>query len=238
MKGTREHRVTLALKWHHLDNLSPAEIVDRFEEQGFGSPARSTIRDYLSEAPREEIVEQIEQKHADVRLQIAEREEALAERARTAEFEATRDEPKVRVVPKTETVPGDRETPLPRPDWEVVDDPADRPDWATERDVIIRFTGKQRSVHPGEEYPLRALDGTPRYTKEFDGLERDQPDQQQRSALRREQSQHLEAKGEVLGVYEETLNVQGEIETDLSLSSEEKAQLNELFAEDDGVTES
>jgi len=211
--STRERRVTLALKWHHLDNLSVEEIQDRFEERGIGSYARSTVRGYLNEQPKDEVIEAIEQRHADVRLQIAERQEQLYQRAHRAEMQATEDQPIIRVVPKTERVPGDRETPKEVPDWEVVDaGDEDYPEWANERDVIVRFTGATTMVQPGEEYPLRAVDGSPRYTKEFDGLERDQPDRRTRAFARQEQSAHLEAKGEALGVYDEEIALTGEVD--------------------------
>jgi len=48
---TRQRRVTLALKWHHLDNLSVEEIQERFEQEGIGSYVQSTIRDYLNDDP-------------------------------------------------------------------------------------------------------------------------------------------------------------------------------------------
>ena len=80
----REQRVTLALKWHYLDHLNPDEIQERFEETGHGSFAKSTIRQYLNEEPADEVVEMIEQEHANTRLQIAEREERMFQRARRA----------------------------------------------------------------------------------------------------------------------------------------------------------
>jgi hypothetical protein len=213
--STKQRRVTLALKWHHLDNLGVGEIKDRFEDEGIGSYARSTIRGYLNEEPAEEVLEQIEQEHANTRLQIAEREEELYQRARKAESKALEDEPIVRVVPKTDTVSTDRESPLTWPAWEIVE-PGDEdwPEWATERDVIIRFLDRETSVMPGESYPLRAVDGSPRYTKEFDGLERDRPDLKGQAMARQEQSKHLQAKGEALGVYKDRLEVEGSLETD------------------------
>lgn len=230
--STRERRVTLALKWHHLDNLSVDEILDRFEEEGIGSYARATVRGYLNAAPKEEVIEQIEQKHADVRLQIAEREEQLFQRARQAERDATKDEPIVRVVPKTDRVNDDRESPMQWPEWEIVD-PGDeaRPSWANERDVIIRFTDQTTSVYPGEEYPLRAVDGSPRYTKEFDGLRRDQDDLKGEAMARSEQSQHLEAKGEALGVYKDRVELEGSLETEstVAVDDETKAALREAL---------
>ena len=206
--STRDRRVTLALKWKHLDNLDVDEIQDRFEAEGIGSFARSTVRGYLNEAPKEEVIEQIEQEHADVRLQIAEREERLYQRAREAEVQAVEDQPIIRVVPKTERVPRDRQNPRHVQDWETVDpDDEDYPEWATDRDVIIRFVDGMTGVRPGEEYPVQAVDGSPRYTKEFDGLERDQPDLKGQAMARQEQSSHLQAKGDVLGVYSTEINM-------------------------------
>jgi hypothetical protein len=211
------------------------EIQERFEAEGIGSYARSTIRDYLNAKPKEEVIEAIEERHADVRLQIAEREEQLYQRAREAEARAVEDEPIIRVVPKTERVSGKRTRPKEVRAWEVVDDPADRPEWATERDVIIRFTDDTTLVDPGEEYPVPAIDGSPRYTKEFDGLERDQPDAKARAMARSEQSKHLEAKGEALGVYSTdiNMNVDGELDTTVSLDEETAAAIREATLDDD-----
>ncbi|SFS62831.1 hypothetical protein [Halostagnicola kamekurae] len=210
--STKQRRVTLALKWHYLDNLKVSDIQQRFEDEGIGSYAESTIRRYLNEEPAEEVLEQIEQEHANTRLQIAEREERLYQRAREAESKSLQDEPIIRVVPKTDTVSTDRETPMQWPAWEIVDpDDDDRPEWTEDRDVIIRFDeDRTTSVMPGETYPLRSVDGSPRYTKEFDGLERDQDDLEGQSMARREQSQHLQAKGDVLGVYKDKVELSGE----------------------------
>ncbi|MDS0258579.1 hypothetical protein NDI56_04030 [Haloarcula sp. S1CR25-12] len=234
--STRERRETLALKWHHLDNLSVEEIQERFEQEGVGSYAKSTIRSYLNSDPAEEVLEQIEQEHANVRLQIAEREEQMYQRARGAEADAVEDEPIVRVVPKTDAVDTDREGPMPWPEWEIVDiDDPDWPQWATERDIIIRFTDEMTDVRPGEEYPLRAVDGSPKYTKEFDGLRRDQDDLKGQAMARQEQSSHLEAKGEVLGVYSTdiNMNVDGELNTTVSFDEETAAAIREATLDDE-----
>ncbi|WP_209309435.1 hypothetical protein [Haloarcula amylovorans] len=234
--STRDRRVHLALKWHYLDNLDVGEIRKRFEAEGIGSYARSTVRDYLNEQPKQEVIEAIEQRHADVRLQIAEREEQLYQRARQAERDTTKDEPIIRVVPKTDRVSDDRETSMQWPEWELVE-PGDEdwPEWATERDVIIRFTDRTTSVRPGEEYPLRAVDGSPKYTKEFDGLERDQDDLKGQAMARQEQSSHLEAKGDALGVYSTdiNMNVDGEMETTVSLNEEAAAAVREATLDDE-----
>ena len=232
----RDRRVTLALKWHYLDNLNVDEIRDRFEREGIGSYARSTVRGYLNEEPKEAVIEQIEQEHADVRLQIAEREERLYQRAREAESQAVEDQPIVRVVPKTERVPRDRQNPRRVQDWEAVDvDDEDFPEWATERDVIIRFVDGRTNVSPGEEYPVQAVDGSPRYTKELAGLERDQPDLQGQAMARQEQSAHLEAKGEVLGIYSTDINldVEGELDTTVSFDEETAAAIREATLNDE-----
>lgn len=244
MTSPRDRRVTLALKWKYLDNLDVEEIQERFEQEGYGSYAGSTIRGYLNEEPKEEVIEQIENEQADVRLQIAEREERMYQRSRSAESKATKDEPVIRVVPKTDRVPGDRESPLTWTGWEFVDpDDGDWPEWAEARDVIIRFTDDTRQLHPGEAYPLKAVDGSPRYTKEFDGLERDQPDLQGQQMARQEQSSHLQAKGDVLGVYKDRLEVEGSLETEstVGLDDETKEIARDVLAEryggDDGVDE-
>ncbi|KDE59810.1 hypothetical protein EL22_16925 [Halostagnicola sp. A56] len=210
--STKQRRVTLALKWHYLDNLEVSDIKQRFEDEGIGSYAESTIRRYLNEDPADEVLEMIEEEHANARLQIAEREERMFQRARSAESQSLEDQPIVRVTPKTDTVSTDRETPMRWPAWEIVEPGDDDwPEWATERDIIIRFLENETtSIRPGGEYPLRAIDGSPRYTKELDGLERDQPDLQGQAMARQEQSQHLQAKGDVLGVYKDKVELSGE----------------------------
>jgi len=236
MTSPRDRRVTLALKWHYLDNLGVEEIQDRFKQEDIGSYARSTIRSYLTEQAREEVIEQVEAEQTDVRLQIAEREERLYQRAREAETQATEDQPLIRVVPRTERVPRDRQTPRHVPDWEVVDvgDP-DRPDWAADRDIIIRFIGGTTAVSPGEEYPIQAVDGSPRYTKELHGLERDQPDLKGQAMARQEQSAHLEQKGEALGVYSTDINmsVDGEVAHSVEFDEDTAAAIREATLDDE-----
>jgi hypothetical protein len=211
MTSPRDRRVTLALKWHYLDNLGVGEIQERFDQEGIGSYARSTIRGYLNEDPEEAVIEQIEAEQSNVRLQIAEREERMFQRARDAETQATRDEPIKRAVPQTSRVSTGRETAISVPNWEVLDeDDPERPDWATSRDVVIRFSGGTRRMRPGEEYPIQAVDGSPTYTTEMVGLERDQLDLQGQALARKEQSAHLEAKGEALGIYKDRLELTGE----------------------------
>ncbi|MFC7202874.1 hypothetical protein ACFQJC_05055 [Haloferax namakaokahaiae] len=205
----REQRVTLALKWHYLDNLDVDEIRDRFEETGHGSFAASTVRKYLNEEPSEAVLEQIEQEHANTRLQIAEREERMWQRAREAEDDAVEDVPLKRVVPQTKYCSGEQGV-FRMQAWEFVDPGDDDwPEWAEEGDVIIRFIGVDRTIEPGDEYPLQSFDGSPKYTTEFCGLERDQSDLDGERAARMEQSQHLQAKGDVLGVYKDRVELSG-----------------------------
>jgi len=229
--STRERRVTLALKWHYLDNLSPREVRDRFEAEGIGDYALSTIRDYLNDAPANEVVEQIEAEHANVRLQIAEREEQMYQRAREAEAESVQDEPIKRVVPQTKTARERQHVSA----WEIVDDDAERPEWATERDVIIRFVDDEREVLEGQDFPLQSLDGSPKYTTEFVGLRRDQPDHKAQAMARNEQSQHLQAKGDVLGVYSTdiNMNVDGDVEHSVELDAETAAAIREATLDDE-----
>jgi len=233
MTQARDRRVTLALKWHYLDHCDVEDIQERFARAGVDL-TKSTIRDYLNEQPREEVIEQIEGEQADARLQIAEREERKHKRARQDEREATRDEPIKRVVPVTERVPRSRKTPRRVRDWEVLNtDHPDRPAWATDSAVIIRFLDRKTEVAPGEEYPVPAIDGSPRYTKEFHGFRRDQPDLTGQAMARKEQSEHLEQKGEALGVFTDHIQLEGSLETEstVGVDEETKAIARELLAE-------
>jgi len=228
--STRERRVTLALKWKHLDNLDIEEIQDRFEETGHGSFTRSTIRNYLNEEPADAVLEQIEEEHANVRLQIAEREERMYQRAREAETTATKDEPIKRVVPKTRVCKSERGR-FTMDCWEFLDpDDEDWPEWAEEGDVIIRFLDDgQEVIEPGDEYPVQAFDGSPKYTTEFAGMKRDVDDPKQQAMARKEQSSHLQAKGDVLGVYQTDINmtVDGGVDHSVELDSETAAAIRE-----------
>ncbi|OYR53585.1 hypothetical protein DJ73_07180 [Halorubrum sp. Ea1] len=225
--STRERRVTLALKWHHLDNLDVEQIQGRFEEEGIGSFARSTVRGYLNEAPKEEILEQIENKHADVRLQSAERYEQLYQRAREAEQEATTDETITAAAPKTSVVRAEEE-PLEVSDWrQVPPGDSDRPAWATERDTILMFTEGERHLRAGDEYPVGARRGAaparagtfPQFYQAVVGVERDVDDPKGQAMARNEQAKYQEQKGDVLGIYSTdiNMNVDGELDTTLSL---------------------
>lgn len=227
---TRDQRVTCALKWHYLDGLGPAEIRDRFEEDHDVELTQSTIRDYLSEAPREEIVEQIENEHANTRLQIAEREQAMLERAREAERNATTDEPVMAMVPQMMTVK-DNEGTLRVADWERVPPGDDRrPEWASERDVIVVFVDDTKFLDPGQEYPAGARRGGyparpgtfPEFRQARVGIERDVTDPKQAAMARQEQSQHLQAKGEALGIYSVDVNLNAEVESEHSVSLDEE----------------
>ena len=223
MRGTREHRVTLAVKWRYLDHLRPQEIVERFQEEGYNITSVSTVNDYLSESPKEEVLEQIEKQHVDTRLQIAEREEHLYQRAREDEQRAVQDVPIKRVIPQTGRV-REKDAPMEYPRWEFVEPGDDDwPVWADDDDTIIRFLDETVLLEAGEPFPARGLDGKPKYTSEFAGLERDQPHLQGRQAARYEQSAHLENKGEVLGIYEETINLDADVET--SLDDDDKNEL-------------
>ncbi|WP_205254298.1 hypothetical protein [Halorubellus sp. JP-L1] len=234
--STRDRRVTLALKWHYLDNLDVSDIQERFEAEGIGSYAASTIRGYLNEEPKEAVIEQIEKENADVRLQVAEREERMYQRARDAETQATEDEPIKRVVPQTQQVPLDADGPVKAPGWERVDpEDEDYLEWAEPRDVIIRFTDERRQVHPGESMPVKAIDGSPKYTSEFCGVRRDQPDLKGQAMARQEQSSHLEAKADVLGVYQTDINMQvdGDVDHSVELPEETAAAIREATLQED-----
>lgn len=208
--STRDQRVTLALKWRYLDHLELDEIVDRFEEAGYGSYAKSTIKDYLSEKPSEEVEAMIEKQHANTRLQIAEREERKWKRAREAESQATIDEPVWSVRPVSASNDTDHDIPV--QDWRIIapDDDA-HPEWATERDVVIEFTDDTRYIPPGQKYYVADPSGEPEYTKVLVGLERDQPNLKGQAAARQEQSNHLRAKGDAMGVYSKDINLDADV---------------------------
>lgn len=228
VKGrTRDQRVTLALKYHHLDGLTAAEIKERFEQEGVGEYARSTILDYLNDSPKEEVIEQIDKEQAHVREQIADRQERLFKRARDAEFDAFDRDEVVAMVPKFETNDTKEERMVPA--WESV--PEDEyPPEATRFDKRVRFTGKSTFVDPGEAYPIKGPDGEPIYEPAVVAVRKIE-DSKERSFLRREQADHLEAKGEALGVYEENINLSGDlgIETTKTLGDEEKDLARELI---------
>lgn len=213
-----ERRVTLALKWFYLDNLDEQEIQERFESEGYGSFTLRTIRGYLKSKPSEEVREAIEEEHANTRLQVADRQEKLYKRAREAEMEATKDEPVKGMVPQTDKVDGRLADPKRIPyGWEEVQPGEEVPDSAPigadpERDTIIRILDDEVThVEPGRRYPIRNYLGEPEYTVQAVGVRRDIPDSKSRSFLRQEQQSHLEAKGQAMGIYEETINLQGDL---------------------------
>ncbi|ELZ84445.1 hypothetical protein C453_12901 [Haloferax elongans ATCC BAA-1513] len=212
--STRERRVTLALKWHHLDNLSAREIRDRFEEEGIGDYTRSTIRNYLNEKPKDEVLKQIEKKHADVRLQSAERYEELYQEARRdLETLAVGDDPVIAMVPKMELHQGDEDKRVSNWTFLAEDDPR-RPEWATEHDRPIAFVDGVKHIQSGDEYPAGAdRGGPPEYREAVVGLRRDQPDLQKRQFARREMAGYQDQKVEVLGGPDElNVNVDGEVD--------------------------
>lgn len=241
--STRDRRVTLALKWHHLDNLDVEQIQDRFEEQGIGSFARSTIRKYLNEAPKEEVLEAIEAEHADVRLQSAERYEQLYQRARDAERKATQDEKITAAAPKTSIVRAEQE-PLEVSAWEQVPPGDDRrPAWATERDTIIMFTEGTLELRAGQEYPVGARRGGaparagtfPQFYQAVVGIERDEPEPKGRAMARQEQAKYQREKADVLGIYSTdiNMNVDGEMDTTVSLDEATAAAIREADLQED-----
>lgn len=233
----RDHRVTLALKWHYLDNLTANEIRDRFEREGIGDYTTSTVRDYLNEEPKEAVIEQIEQQHANVRLQSAERFERLYQRACEAEAEASRDEQIIAMRPKMRTV-SQEDGGFRVADWEVVP-PGDgrRPEWADEHDVIVEFTDDTRYLEPGDEYPAGARQagkparpGTqPEYRKAVVGMDRDVDDPKAEAMARSEQAKYQREKGDVLGVYSTDINmtVDGDIDHSVELDAETAAAIRE-----------
>lgn len=239
----RDRRVHLALKWHHLDNLDVEEIRDRFEGEGIGDYTRSTVRDYLNEKPKEEVLEAIEARHAEVRLQSADRYERLYQRARKAEQGATRNEPIAAMVPKMERVT-ERESPLRVADWEL-SPPGDdrRPEWADDRDTIVVFVDDDRQLDAGAEYPVGARRGGaparpgtyPEFRKAKVGIERDEPDPKGRAMARSEQAKYQREKADVLGVYSTDVNmtVDGEVETSVTLDEETAAAIREATLDDE-----
>jgi len=209
----RDRRVNLALKWHYLDNLSPKEVRDRFEREGIGDYALSTIRGYLNEKPKEEVIQAIEERNANVRLQAAERFEDLYQQAMEDHDKlAVENEPVLAMVPKKDFNESEEE--LRVADWEYLkeDDPR-WPEWAGERDRPIAFTNETRFVPPKEAYPAGAeRGGPPEYRKAVVGLRRDQPDRVGRSYARQEAAEHLHEKADVLGVYETDINLNTDLE--------------------------
>jgi len=232
--STRDRRVTLALKWHHLDNLDVEQIQDRFEREGIGSYTRSTIRDYLAEKPKEKVLEALSVDQAEARAKIADRYEQLYKRARESEFEATTDEKILAVVPATTT--NDRDKHIEVNDWEFVDlDDPDWPDWAEERDTVVRILPDKRQIGPGERYVMSDMADNPVYTQRMVGVRRDQPDLIGQRFAREEQREHLDSEANVLGLGStEAESRQAEAleeiadGLDLTLTAEEQEILDEV----------
>lgn len=224
--AAREHRVTLALKWAHLDGCSVDEIQDRFIENGYGEYAHSTIQEYLREKPSEAVHEQIENEHADVRLRIIDRHERKHDRARQAEREVTDRQEVIALRP--ESTVNQRDSPIQVPDWRVLDT-EEHPPEATNHDKRITFLDDEtRTIRPGESYYVSDPDGDPVY-EEFVAAVEEVPDDKQQSFLRREQSHHLEQQGEAAGVYEEDINVNmsGGVDHSVELDSETAAAIRQ-----------
>lgn len=229
-KTQYERRVELALKWAYLDNLDYDEIQERFIEEGYGEFAISTIRKYVNQSEAsEEVVEKIRESHANTRIQIAERQEELFKKARSSEMQATEDEPIKGLVPVEDKVDGRLNNPKSIPyNWEVVrpgdELPPSAPEGADpERDTIIRIDNSgSTTMKPGDTYPKRDWKGEPVYTTEIVGIRRESPDRTQRSFLRQEQQSHLQAKGEAMGIYEDTINLQGNIGLDAEVTIPEE----------------
>jgi hypothetical protein len=241
--STRDRRVTLALKWHHLDNLDVEQIRDRFEEEGIGSFARSTVRKYLNEQPKEEVLEAIEQEHTDVRLQSAERYERLYQRAREAEQNATQDETITAMAPKTSVVRSE-EAPLEVSKWrQAPPGDADRPDWASDRDTIVIFCEGLKHLEAGQEYPVGARRGgvparagtLPQFYQAVVGIDRDVDDPKGQAMARNEQAKYQREKADVLGVYSTdiNMNVDGELDTTVTLDEATAAAIREADLQED-----
>ena len=242
MTSARDRRVTLALKWHYLDQLDPEQIRDRMDREGIADLTTSTIRDYLNEKPAEEVIEQIEDEQANIRLQSAERFERLYQRAREAEQTATREERITAMIPKMNRVPQNEE-PLRVADWERVPPGDDRrPPWADERDTVIVFVDNGRFLDAGEEYPVGARragqparPGTqPEYRKATVGIERDAENPEAKAMARSEQAKFQQEKADVLGVYSTdiNMNVDGELGLSVELGEETAAAVREAALEE------
>jgi len=214
--GTKaERRRNLVLKWYHLDNITEIEdLQDKLEQEGYKRVASSTIRKYIHyDEAGEETMEKVREKHADARLQIAEKLDNKHERARAAEEEATRDVSIEAVVPATTKADGRRNQVRVPYGWERIDpDDPDYPEWAQDRDTPIRILPQEETiVEGGEHYPVTDPFNQPKYTTQMVGIERDVPDRKSRSFLRQEQTDHLETKADVLGVTEDRIELGGSV---------------------------
>lgn len=223
--ASREHRVTLALKWSLLDDLGVSEIREKFVENGYGEYAESTIRDYLADEEKDEVLEQITAKRAKVRARAIERHERKHKRARQAEEDSYERDEVVGMVPQTRVHTGDE--PIQYPAWEPLPE-AEYPPEATPHDKRIRFTGDTRTVEPGTEIPERHPDGAPKYEADVVAVRRIE-DSTERSFLRREQSHHLEQQGEAGNIYEDNVNldIDGDLDATVELDEETAAAIRE-----------
>lgn len=221
----RDRRVTLALKWHYIDDCSPEEIQQRFVDNGYDEYTISTIRNYLNDEESEEVLEQITAERAKVRARAIERHERKHKRARQAEEDSYERDEVVGMVPVTRVHTGDE--PIQYPAWEPLPE-AEYPPEATPHDKRIRFTGDTRTVEPGTEIPERHPDGAPKYEADVVAVRRIE-DSTERSFLRREQSHHLEQQGEAGNIYEDNVNldIDGDLDATVELDEETAAAIRE-----------
>jgi len=225
--GTKaERRRNLVLKWYHLDNIKNIEeLRERLEQHGYMKVSASTIRNYLHyDEMGEETMEKVRERHADARLQIAEKLDSKHDRARASEEQATRDVPIKAVVPATTKADGRRNQVTVPYGWERIEPgESDYPSWAEDRDTPIRILPEEETrVEGGEHYPVTDPFNQPKYTTQMVGIERDVEDHKSRSFLRQEQTDHLETKADVLGVTEDKIELGGSvsIEHDIDVPDE------------------
>ncbi|EMA42672.1 hypothetical protein [Halococcus saccharolyticus] len=223
MAFSRERRAHIARKLHFLDGWSAEAIADHFEEEGIADIKPRTVRKYFKDSDAEETIEKVRDRMAEEDLRIAESLQRKHDRAREAEANADKEVPIQRVFPETEQVRRDRVSDFEWTEWEQIEPgDADWPEWATPgRDVLIRFTGRTTIVQPGERYPIKGIDGEPKYTTEFVGLE-EVRNEKARAFRREEQAEHLEKKAQVLGIEDNELdvNVGGSIDLEHSVPEE------------------
>lgn len=202
-KSAYERRVTLALRWHHLENLDNEAIRQRFIDEGYGEFTPQTISGYLNSEAEDEVLKLIHEEQAHVREQSAERWERKHERSRQAEREATENQYAKALRPVTATNTGDR--PIYVYGWDVITaDDHRSPDWQQPHDVVVEFTDPgSLKIDPGERYYQADPSGNPEYRTVIVGIERDQPDIGRQQSLRTEQASHQREKATVLGAYEE-----------------------------------
>jgi hypothetical protein len=223
MSFSVERRSHIARKLHYLDGWSAGAIADHFEEEGIADIKPRTVQNYLRDSDAEETIEKVRDRMAEEDLRIAETLQRKHDRAREAERNADKEVPIQRVFPETEQVARDRKSEFRWPVWERIEPgDADWPERATPgRDVLIRFTDGMTTVRPGERYPVKGIDGEPKYTTEFVGLE-EVKNEKARAFRRQEQADHLEKKATALGIDEDQVNVDvgGSIDIDHSVPEE------------------